>query len=82
MRIGQGNGDLEKPRNGLRWSLSGVSVGSGRGGFSRGALGLASVPLPFQALIGLELVTVLVDLFVEADGLVREELIRRPSGRT
>ena len=43
---------------------------------------MATVPLPAQALIGLELVTVLVGVFVEADGLVREDLIGRPPGRT
>jgi hypothetical protein len=46
------------------------------------AMGLVSVPLPAQALIGLELVTVLVEVFVEADGLVREDLIGRPPGQT
>jgi len=49
---------------------------------SRGARGLAFMPLPAQALIGLKLVTVLVDLFVETPDLVREELIRWPPGRT
>ena len=37
-------------------------------------MGLASVPLPAQALIGLELVPLLVDVFVEADGLVVDDL--------
>ena len=45
-------------------------------------MGLASVPLPALALIGLELVAVLVEVFVEADGLGVEGLLRRPSGRT
>ncbi len=44
----------------------------------RGAMGLGSVPLPGQALIGLELVTVLVDIFVDARGLVEGRLGRPP----
>jgi hypothetical protein len=44
-------------------------------------MGLASVPLPVQALIGLELVAVLVDVVVEAHGLVVDGLVGRPSGR-
>ena len=50
-----------------------IWVRGGRGRFSRGAMG--SVPLPALALIGLELVAVLVEVFVEADGLVRKDLI-------
>lgn len=38
-------------------------------------MGLVSVPLPVQAWIGLDLVTVLVEVFVEADALARADLI-------
>jgi len=44
----------------------------------RGAMGLGSVPLPAQALIGLELVTVLIDIIVEADDLGVESLLGQP----
>ena len=39
------------------------------------------MPLPAEALIGLELVAVMIDFFVDADGLVIDRLGKQPSGQ-
>ena len=55
-----------------------IWVSSGQERLSRGAMGSGSVGLPAEALIGLERVTVLIDLFVEAEDLLVEGLLGRP----
>ena len=81
MRIARETGTSRSPPAAFDGLCAAIWLSGGRGRFSRGAMGLGSVPLPGQALIGLELVTVLVEVFVEADALV-EGLLGRPSGRT
>lgn len=93
MIVEQGNENPKKPARSFddlfsqrfdgRWAsgrLLCTASAPDRSRFSQGAMGLASVPSPTYALIGFELVTVLVDVFVEAGHRVLEGLLGGPSG--